>query len=69
MHFNKKEIGVYIIVVLFLGFIFGFDDGQKVFDMNYWVINLFRSILLRGPDRKGNFTASWNYINSCFSNN
>lgn len=44
--FEKKEIGSFIISVIVLSLIFGFDDKQSVFNLNHWLINLVRIAIL-----------------------
>ncbi len=38
--FTKKEIKHLIITIFILGFIFGFDDGRKIFALKNWLLNL-----------------------------
>ncbi len=44
--FTQKEIKHLIISILLLGFVFGFNDGNKSFIANLWVLNFIRITLL-----------------------
>ncbi len=45
MLINKKEIRYYIITIIILSIIFGFDDGAIEFNFLYWLKNFFIVIL------------------------
>ncbi len=38
--FSSSEIQVIIIASVVLGVVFGYDDGQEIFQMSYWLTNL-----------------------------
>lgn len=44
--FTKRELLHLLISIFILSFVFGFDDGNKTFVLNYWLSNFFRIFLL-----------------------
>lgn len=44
--FSKKEIIHLVISIIFLGLIFGFDDGAKNFVLGHWLVNLLGITLI-----------------------
>lgn len=44
--FRKPEIKDLIISILILGFVFGFDDGKKTFELTPWLLNFIKICLL-----------------------
>ena len=44
--FDKEEVKSLIFAILILGFVVGFDDGREVFDLIFWLRNLFNSMLI-----------------------
>lgn len=45
---TRQEKRDFLIVVLVLGFIFGFDDGTTTFDAGRWLLNLLAMIIFSG---------------------
>lgn len=44
--FGKKELNAILISILIIGFVFGFNDGRESFDLNYWLSNFIKVILI-----------------------
>lgn len=45
---NKKEILALVVSIFILSFVFGFDDGSSIFELNHWLFNFFKIFLLVG---------------------
>ena len=46
MVFSRKEVGSLLIGAVVLGVVFGFDDKQPVFELGFWLMNLFVVMLV-----------------------
>ncbi len=44
--FTKREILHLFLSIVILGFVFGFDDGNKSFILQNWILNLIRFIII-----------------------
>lgn len=44
--FRKREVLHLVLATLVLGFVFGFDDKQSVFNLSYWLLNFFRFCMI-----------------------
>ena len=46
--FSRQELRHVLVTVIFLGLIFGFDDGSTTFDVSSWFLYLLWALLLSG---------------------
>ncbi len=44
--FSKEERRDFIIAILLVGIILGFDDGQPTFELIHWIVNLLACLLI-----------------------
>lgn len=44
--YTRKELKSFLIVILVLTFIFGFNDGRATFEMSYWIENLAKVFVI-----------------------
>jgi hypothetical protein len=43
---NKKELLYFLVSIVVLSIVFGFDDGSETFQLSYWLFNLFNVFII-----------------------